>query len=61
MYMENSLRNTIKVSKSLDSDQVQHFISPDVGLNCLLMAPGKELIVMSTYHTNTCIRECIVS
>ena len=39
--------NTIRVSKSLDPDQAQHFVGPDLGPNCLqrLSADiaGKEL------------------
>ena len=39
--------NTIRVSKSLDPDQAQYFVGPDLGLNCLqrLSADnnGKEL------------------
>ena len=31
----NSFRNTIKVSNSLDPDQAQHFVGPDLGTNCL--------------------------
>ena len=32
---ENSFRNPIRVSNSLDSDQDRHFVGPDLGLNCL--------------------------
>ena len=28
-------RNTIRVSNSLDPDQAQHFVGPDLGPNCL--------------------------
>ena len=31
----NSLDATIKVSNSLDPDQAQHHVGPDVGPNCL--------------------------
>ena len=30
-----SLRNTLRVSNSLDPDQARHFAGPDLGLNCL--------------------------
>ena len=33
---KNSLRNTIRVSNSLDPDQARHFVWPDLGPNCLL-------------------------
>ena len=40
--------NTIRVSNSLDSDQAQHFVGPDLGPNCLqrLSADiaGKQLV-----------------
>ena len=29
--MKNSFRNTIRVSNSLDTDQVLHFVGPDLG------------------------------
>ena len=32
---ENPFRNTIRVSNSLDPDQAQHFVRPDLGPNCL--------------------------
>ena len=31
----SSIRNTIRVSNSLDPDQAQHSVGPDLGLNCL--------------------------
>ena len=31
----NSFRITIRVSNSLDPDQAQHFVEPDLGPNCL--------------------------
>ena len=31
----NSFRTTIRVSKSLEPDQGQHFVGPDLGPNCL--------------------------
>ena len=33
--VKNSTRNTIGVSNGLDPDQDQHFVSPDLGPNCL--------------------------
>ena len=30
-----SLRNTIRVSNSLDPDQARHSVGPDLGPNCL--------------------------
>ena len=35
LFQKKSFRNTIKVSKSLDPDQAQHFVRPDLGPNCL--------------------------
>ena len=34
-YSKNSFRNTVRVSNSLDPDQAQHSIGPDLGPNCL--------------------------
>ena len=34
-FLKNSLRNSIKVSNSLDPDQAQRFVGPDLGPNCL--------------------------
>ena len=34
-FSKFSFRNTIRVSKGLDPDQVLHFVSPDLGPNCL--------------------------
>ena len=34
-FFQNSFRNTIRVSNSLDPDQVRHFVGPDLGQNCL--------------------------
>ena len=32
-FLKNSFRNTIRVSNSLDPDQAQHFVGPDLGPN----------------------------
>ena len=34
-FSKISFRNTIRVSNSLDPDQVRRFVGPDLGLNCL--------------------------
>ena len=34
-FSENSFKNTIRVSNSLDPDQARHFVGPDLGPNCL--------------------------
>ena len=34
-FSNNSIRNTIRVSNSLDPDQTRHFVGPDLGPNCL--------------------------
>ena len=34
-FSKNSFRNTIKASDSLDPDQAQDFVGPDLGPNCL--------------------------
>ena len=35
IFLKNSFRNTIRVSKSLDLDQDQHSVGPDLGPYCL--------------------------
>ena len=35
LFSKNSFRNTISVSNGLDPDQDRHFVSPDLGPNCL--------------------------
>ena len=34
-FFENSFRNTIRVSNSLDPDQARRFVGSDLGPNCL--------------------------
>ena len=34
-FSKNSFGNTVRVSNSLDPDQAQPFVGPDLGLNCL--------------------------
>ena len=34
-FLENSLKNTIRVSNNLVPDQAKHFVEPDMGPNCL--------------------------
>ena len=34
-FKKNSYRNTIEVFNNLDPDQVQCFVGPDLGVNCL--------------------------
>ena len=34
-FLNNSFRNTIRVSNNLDPDQARHFVGPDLGPNCL--------------------------
>ena len=34
-FSKNSIWNTIRVSNSLDPDQGQHLVGPDLGTNCL--------------------------
>ena len=35
IFLKNSLRKTIRVLNSLDPDQDQHSVGPDLGPNCL--------------------------
>ena len=34
-FFKKSFRNTFRLSNSLDPDQDRHFVSPDLGPNCL--------------------------
>ena len=60
-FSKNSFRNTIRVSNSLDTDQDQHFVCPDLGPNCLqsLSADDKNYrkqgksygyVILDMYH-----------
>ena len=42
---KNSFRNTISISKSLDPDQAQHFVGPD-------LVPLNETYKFSYYHSH---------
>ena len=37
-----SFRNYIRMSKSLDPDQAQHFVGPDLGPYCLQRLPAND-------------------
>ena len=43
-FSKNSLRNTIRVSNSLDPDQAQHFVSTYLGPNCLQRLSADDTI-----------------
>ena len=55
-FFKNSFRNTIGMSNSLDSHQVQHFVGPGLGSNCLqrLAADAKTNSYLSgdTFYLN---------
>ena len=34
IFSGKKIRNTIRVSNSLDPDQARHFVGPDLGPNC---------------------------
>ena len=42
---ENSLRNTIRVSNSLDPGQARRSVGPDLGPNCLQRLSADDTIV----------------
>ena len=52
--LKKKIRNTIRVSNSLDPDQAQHFVGPDFGLNCLqrLSADNTSNIFPLEYYVN---------
>ena len=41
-FSENSFRNAIRVSNSLDPDQDQHSVGPGLGPNCLQSLSANE-------------------
>ena len=41
-FLENSFRNTIRVSNSLDPDQAQHYVGPDLSPDCLQMLSADD-------------------
>ena len=41
-FQKKSFRNIIRVSNSLDPDQAQHFVGPDLGPNCLQMISADD-------------------
>ena len=53
-FSKNYLRNTIKVSNRLDSDQARLFVGPDLGPNCLqmLLADGTNESASRTAFMN---------
>ena len=42
LFQKRSFMNTIRVSNSLDPDQAQHFVGPDLGPNCLQRLPADD-------------------
>ena len=59
-FSNNSFRNTIRVSNSLDPDQARHFVGPDLGPNCLQRLSAddtgsdKELSMFTYYFFRVC-------
>ena len=57
-FSKNSLRNTIRVSNSLDPDQAQHFVAPDLGPNYLqrlsadkkFIPPAGKMLTLTASH-----------
>ena len=43
-FFENSFRNTIRVSNSLDLDQGRNSVGPDLGPNCLQILDADDKI-----------------
>ena len=53
IFLNKSFRNTIGVSNSLDPDQAQHLVGPDLGLNCL-QRPSAEDTSIIVCRVNFC-------
>ena len=48
-FFEKNIRTTIRVSNSLDPDQAQRFVGPDLGLNCLQMLLADDSLMRKEY------------
>ena len=48
IFKKISFRNTIRVSNSLDPDQVQHFVGPDLFVCVEVLRPSQPNGVMSS-------------
>ena len=46
-FSEKNFRNTIRVSNSLDPDQDQHSVGPDLGPNCLQRLSADDKVAAS--------------
>ena len=56
-FSKNSFRNTIRVSNSLDPDQVRRFVGPELGPNYLLKLSADDTSRQTkSVHTHNCIR-----
>ena len=44
---KNSVRNTIRVPNSLDPDQDQYYVGPDLGANCLQRLSAEKKVAAS--------------
>ena len=51
-FSKNYLRNSIRVSNSLDPDQAQHFVGPDLGPNCLQRLSADNTIRQKAKHNH---------
>ena len=52
-FSKNSFRNTFKVSNSLDPDQAQHFVGPDLGPNCLQRLSADNTTIIGKKFTGS--------
>ena len=54
MFSENSFRIIIRMSNSLDPDQAQHFVRPDLGPNDLQGYQQKILVLRQRVKEHAC-------
>ena len=62
-FLENSFKNTIRVSNSLESDQARQIVQPDLGPNCLhrlsaddsRQRPGRVWQSVTCLTADTCL------
>ena len=44
--LNNSFRNTVRVSNGLDPDQDRHFVRSDLGPNCLQRLSAEDMVLL---------------
>ena len=56
-FLKNSLRNTIKVTDSLDQDHARCFVGPDLGPNCLQRLSADDICRQGVNGSMSAVKE----